>query len=659
MVHFGIKMSKAKFPSMNNVQWPRRKEKGVTAKAILIALFLTPINCYWVMEIEVIRYSGHPTIISIFFTSIFSLFLLFMWNLLSKKVAPILVLSQGEMLVVYIMLNLASGLAGHDTLQVLVPILGHPFWFATPENEWKDLFFQYIPSWLSVSDKSVLSGYYEGEKTLYTLQHLRAWMTPVLWWTGFLVVLLFLQLCINVVVRKQWTEREKLSYPTIQLPLEMTNPASGLLANKLMWVGFAIAAGVDIINGFHVIFPTIPALPIKARNYGHLFTEKPLNAIGWLPIAFYPSIIGIGFFIPLDLSFSFWFFFWVWKAESIGGSLMGLSSIPRFPFAKEQASGGYLAFALIALWMTRKHLAQVWKKIIGQSTEVDDSKEPMGYRTTSIAFWLGFAFLLFFCVRAGMLLWVATLFFVLYLAMALAVARMRAELGAPLHSLSWSGADWVIIRTFGTRRLGTGTLTLFPFFWVITTAYRPSPMAHQLEGFKMAERVGINSRLLVFAMMLAAFAGSLAGFWALLHRGYEIGMVARAPSPSITHYGQAPWAQLQNRLLNPSTTDVWGTAFMGVGFVITFLLFFMRMRFLWWSLHPIAYALTTTYEQIIWFPIFLAWLAKWLILRYGGLKSHRRAIPFFLGLILGEFIVGSLWSFVGVIFGIQTYTFFE
>jgi len=174
----------------------------------------------------------------------------------------------------------------------------------------------------------------------------------------------------------------------------------------------------------------------------------------------------------------------------------------------------------------------------------------------------------------------------------------------------------------------------------------------------MAERVGINSRLLVFAMILAAFAGSLGGFWALLHRGYEIGMVARAPWPSITHYGQAPWAQLQHRLLNPSTTDAWGTAFMGVGFVITFLLFFMRMRFLWWSLHPIAYALTTTYEQIIWFPIFLAWLAKLLILRYGGLKSHRRAVPFFLGLILGEFIIGSLWSFIGVFSGIQTYTFF-
>ncbi|MGB9597747.1 MAG: DUF6784 domain-containing protein [Candidatus Poribacteria bacterium] len=45
------------------------------------------------------------------------------------------------------------------------------------------------------------------------------------------------------------------------------------------------------------------------------------------------------------------------------------------------------------------------------------------------------------------------------------------------------------------------------------------------------------------------------------------------------------------------------------------------------------------------------------VLKYGGLKAFRNAIPFFLGLILGEFVVGSLWTIIGVIFGIQTYAF--
>ena len=40
---------------------------GVTPKSILIAVILIPINCYWVIEMEVIRYSGHPVTISLFF----------------------------------------------------------------------------------------------------------------------------------------------------------------------------------------------------------------------------------------------------------------------------------------------------------------------------------------------------------------------------------------------------------------------------------------------------------------------------------------------------------------------------------------------------------------------------------------------------------------
>ena len=57
----------------------------------------------------------------------------------------------------------------------------------------------------------------------------------------------------------------------------------------------------------------------------------------------------------------------------------------------------------------------------------------------------------------------------------------------------------------------------------------------------------------------------------------------------------------------------------------------------------------------IWVPVFICWVAKWMIIRYGGLKSHRRAIPFFMGLILGEFTMGSVWSIIGLILNIPTY----
>ena len=92
--------------------------------------------------------------------------------------------------------------------------------------------------------------------------------------------------------------------------------------------------------------------------------------------------------------------------------------------------------------------------------------------------------------------------------------------------------------------------------------------------------------------------------------------------------------------------------------MLSFFLMAMRTRLLWWPLHPAGYALSASWTMnMLWFPLFLSWAAKAVLLRYGGLKAHRQAVPFFLGLILGEFIMGSFWSLFCVIFGSPTYTF--
>ncbi|MGB9587144.1 MAG: DUF6784 domain-containing protein, partial [Armatimonadota bacterium] len=53
--------------------------------------------------------------------------------------------------------------------------------------------------------------------------------------------------------------------------------------------------------------------------------------------------------------------------------------------------------------------------------------------------------------------------------------------------------------------------------------------------------------------------------------------------------------------------------------------------------------------------MFIAWLIKLLLLRYGGLKLYRNAMPLFLGVILGECVMGSLWTIIGIALNIQTY----
>jgi len=55
----------------------------------------------------------------------------------------------------------------------------------------------------------------------------------------------------------------------------------------------------------------------------------------------------------------------------------------------------------------------------------------------------------------------------------------------------------------------------------------------------------------------------------------------------------------------------------------------------------------------LWLPIFVSWLIKVLLLRYGGLQAYRRALPFFIGLILGEFVTGFARTILDMALGLH------
>jgi hypothetical protein len=83
------------------------------------------------------------------------------------------------------------------------------------------------------------------------------------------------------------------------------------------------------------------------------------------------------------------------------------------------------------------------------------------------------------------------------------------------------------------------------------------------------------------------------------------------------------------------------------GMAVTWLLFFARSRWAWMPLHPVGYLATLTYAlDMLWFSIFLGWLCKVLISRFGGVESYRRAIPFFLGVALGDILMMIFWLLI-------------
>ena len=118
---------------------------GVTWRGVLIGLLLIPLNSYWVIQMESIFMTGYPTLFTLLFNVVLTLLILIALNAPLKKLFPNLALKQSELFTVYIMLSQASALAGHSMIQILTLNMAAPLGLATAENEWKELFWRYIP----------------------------------------------------------------------------------------------------------------------------------------------------------------------------------------------------------------------------------------------------------------------------------------------------------------------------------------------------------------------------------------------------------------------------------------------------------------------------------------------------------------------------------
>ena len=402
----------------------RKAQADIGIKAIFLSILFIPLNVYWIAQLEVVRYT-HPTLVVPFFNVIFLLFIISLLNLVSEKLFRKRFLSRGELITFYVMLSLSSSIASIDMLQILISNMGHVFYFATPENEWKELIWGYLPRWLVVRDDTALEGYYKGGTSLYLGRNIKPWLLPTSIWLCFIVVLLFMMLCLCSILRRQWTERERLTYPVIRLPLEMTEEKSLFFRNRLMWIGFSLSAFISLMNGLRFFFPVIPEIPVRRRTISYLFTEKPWNLMGSVQISFYPFVIGVSFLIPLDLLLSCWAFHWFYKAELMFGGLIGIRGLPRFPYQNEQAFGAVISILLFTSWMERKHLKDVASRVWKPKFE-GNSNEPLPYRLAVWGFMMGFLLLLFFSSKIGMSLYVIPIFFAVYFLLSTFITRMRA-----------------------------------------------------------------------------------------------------------------------------------------------------------------------------------------------------------------------------------------
>jgi hypothetical protein len=143
-------------------------------------------------------------------------------------------------------------------------------------------------------------------------------------------------------------------------------------------------------------------------------------------------------------------------------------------------------------------------------------------------------------------------------------------------------------------------------------------------------------------------------FWASIHIGYHMGL--GTGKTHVWHLAVARWGAqgLDTDLRYPSDINTSGTTAIGFGLVFTLILTFLKLRFQWWPLHPVAYpiAIASTIQSMT-LAIFGTWLFKALLMRYGGLRAHRTVLPFFLGLLAGGAAISLLQRMLFMALGLN------
>ena len=105
------------------------------------------------------------------------------------------------------------------------------------------------------------------------------------------------------------------------------------------------------------------------------------------------------------------------------------------------------------------------------------------------------------------------------------------------------------------------------------------------------------------------------------------------------------------RLLAPQATSFVESSlnwfWLSLGAVSTLALMLLRAQWAGFPLHPLGYLISLTFAlDQLWTSILVGWGCKVLAVRYGGHETYRRAIPFFIGLVLGDVAMMLFWLLI-------------
>ena len=634
--------------------------RGLSPRSMLVGLLCIACFCFIVPYAELVLGYIRIGFLQLPAVVVVTLFLLVVINHLLRRMHPRLQLNQHELSIIHCMMLVACMVVSRGILHKLIPSLVAVNYHADQTNDWANLFSMRIKQWLvpfnasGQSKQSLVVDFYEGLDA-GTPVPWSQWIRPLAIWSIPVMLVIFGFLCLATVIRRQWADNEKLPFPLVQLPLEFIQSQPGkssFLSNRLMWLGFCIPVFIFTLNGLHEIFPAIPALRLNGRFSS---SERILQHFS---VYWYFSFANLGFFylLPVQLLFSLWFFFWLGRLQGVLASIMGWP-IPAGDYTPGSLHGAYQAIgaatALVAyfVYIGRHHIRQVLRDALSKTREREaGGNEVMPYPWAVFGLIMSFVHMDLWCHYAGMSLWFAAFQLLVYMGiLAVILARCTAECGMLMVERPFRPMN--VYRMFDsgnslTASLGTSTLALLPIFdlvYMIDT--RGLLLTGFLDSMKLSDSVGLRKRSLLVALMVAIVVAFVLGAVIQTWLPYRYGgnFMNHQPYRSFPRLAHSAYA----RYIEGYAPDLGlvPLKFFGIGTAFTTFLIIMRHLYWWWPLHPIGYALAFSWNLMAyWLSILAAWAIKSPLMRYAGVRSYRKARPFFLGLILGEFTMALLWT---------------
>ena len=658
---------------------------GVTLRAVLVALvivaFLSILNPYNDEYRHNTLLAGNHFPIAPFF----ALFLLTivgngLLGLVSWLVGRDWKFRSAELLIIWLLTVVASGIPSSGLNRYLTPVVYAPFYHKTPENDWESklclrIHDQLVPSTNERGvDREAILAYHEGirggrDMTWGELVRKMPWGSlwrPFVFWTILVLAIYLVMFSVCALLARQWTERENLQFPLLQLPHELVEkPQPGKVASRFLlshaaWVGAALPICIHLLNGLRIHYPKLPQFPTFFNIDASLVEPfwrhfRPMNIFIWF------SFIGVAFLLNKKVSLSFWFFFIFMRLQfaildSLGYLRQPADVSPLFWNAQagrvpeqRQVFGAQFMWFLFILWLARKALWRGAKRaFIPRSAGKGGWYTPDFWAWTGLA--LGVTVTLGWCWTYGVSLWAAAGYLAVFMVTATIATRLICQAGLIFVQFNYTPVEPLFSTGFtlggATAFSPTSVVMLSVVNRVFAMDIRELLMPSVMQGAKLGSDLRTKRWKLYGAMGLAILVAlplSFFAFQAVVYRygGIDIGWWT---FNSQTGY----FYSRVDRALTTGVDPVWWEIFyIGAGMALMAALLLLHRRFVWWPIHPAGYCTANSWAMYnMWFPFFVGWLAKTLVLRYGGTDSYQKWRDFFLGLIFGDMIMGGLWAII-------------